>query len=112
MRIGVSAGDSKGRLAAPRSFPNRLTVAAFATATMWMAVAPRCAWGQSAVWLPLGATSGNIYYDAGNVGIGTPNPQYQFDVAGALFPSMGLYRPANGVDWGAGLNLEPHGRLI
>jgi hypothetical protein len=30
------------------------------------------AWGQSAVWLPQGAT-GNIYYNGGNVGIGTTN---------------------------------------
>jgi hypothetical protein len=27
--------------------------------------------GQSAVWLPQGATSGNIYYNGGNVGIVT-----------------------------------------
>lgn len=39
---------------------------------------------QSAVWRPLGVTSGNIYYNGGNVGIGTTNPAYPLDLAGAL----------------------------
>lgn len=34
------------------------------------ALAPSVA-GQSAVWQPQGATTGNIYYNRGNVGIGT-----------------------------------------
>ncbi len=40
-----------------------------------MSAAPRAAWGQSsAVWSPYQATTGNIYYNGGNVGIGTTNP--------------------------------------
>ena len=37
--------------------------------------------GQSAVWLPQGATTGNIYYN-GNVGIGTAPTQGKLQVAG------------------------------
>ena len=46
-------------------------------------VCPLPAWGQSAVWQPLGATTGNIYYNGGNVGIGTTNPQYDLHLSRA-----------------------------
>ena len=35
-----------------------------------------------AQWQPNGATSGNIYYNGGNVGIGTDNPGRALDVNG------------------------------
>ncbi len=47
---------------------------------VWMAAAPSTAWGQSAVWLPQGATTGNIYYNGGGVGIGTTNPGTKLSV--------------------------------
>ena len=37
-----------------------------------------------AQWNPNGATTGNIYYSGGNVGIGTSTPTYKLDVTGNL----------------------------
>ena len=51
-------------------------------AVVWMAASPRPAWGQSAVWQPQGATTGNIYYNGGNVGIGTASPSAKLSVSG------------------------------
>jgi ribosomal protein S15P/S13E len=39
------------------------------------------AWSQSAVWQPPGAVSGSIYYNGGNVGIGTSSPFYPLTVS-------------------------------
>jgi hypothetical protein len=59
-------------------------------------------WGQSAVWLPPGATSGSIYYNGGNVGIGTTAPNERLEVAsrigitdggGALRKALLLHNP-------------------
>jgi hypothetical protein len=36
--------------------------------------------GQSAVWQPTGATSGNIFYNGGNVGVGTGTPTARLHV--------------------------------
>jgi len=52
------------------------------------------AWGQSAVWQPQGATTGNIYYNGGNVGIGTASPQFTLDVNGTIHLTSGLYANA------------------
>lgn len=49
-------------------------------AVIWAALAPSPAWCQSAVWQPQGATTGSIYYNGGNVGIGTTSPSYKLDV--------------------------------
>jgi hypothetical protein len=38
-------------------------------------------WSQSAVWQPQGATTGNIYYNGGNVGIGTAGPAAKLTIA-------------------------------
>jgi hypothetical protein len=38
-------------------------------------------WGQSAVWQPQGATSGSIYYNGGNVGIGTTSASFPLTVS-------------------------------
>jgi hypothetical protein len=53
-------------------------------AAVWIVSSPRLACGQSAVWQPQGATTGNIYYNGGNVGIGTLSPSYKFDVQGSI----------------------------
>jgi hypothetical protein len=42
---------------------------------------------QSAVWSPQGATTGNIYYNGGNVGIGTPSPSAPLSIAS---PTAGI----------------------
>lgn len=44
-------------------------------------VCPHPCWGQSAVWQPQGATTGNIYYNGGNVGIGTASPSSRLEVS-------------------------------
>ena len=36
----------------------------------YIMASPCPVWSQSAVWQPQGATTGNIYYNGGNVGIG------------------------------------------
>jgi hypothetical protein len=37
-----------------------------------------------AQWLPAGATTGNIYYNNGNVGLGTSSPSSKLDVNGSI----------------------------
>lgn len=44
-------------------------------------------WSQSAVWQPQGATTGSIYYNGGNVGIGTSAPYNKLTVAGGSVPA-------------------------
>ena len=66
-------------------------------AVVWMAAAPRAAWGQSAVWLPQGATTGNIYYSGGAVGIGTARPQSTLELSG-LAPAMRIGHAAGYFD--------------
>ncbi len=67
------------------------------TSLGWVTPAAR---GQSAVWLPAGATSGNIYYSGGNVGIGTTNPGASLDVAGTQVIALRI----NGTTGNAGSN--------
>jgi len=43
-----------------------------------------------AQWQPAGATSGNIYYNGGNVGIGVSNPSFKFEVNGSCGIHSGL----------------------
>jgi hypothetical protein len=63
----------------------RATPCVLTIALVGVGYSPRAAMGQSAVWLPNGATSGNIYYNGGNVGIGTgPSPASPLEVNGFL----------------------------
>ena len=91
MRTRVSAGDVSAFVV--QAFPNRLTVAPFAIATIWMTIAPCPVWSQSAVWLPQNATSGNIYYNGGNVGIGTASPQTTLQVRTGVDQNFWVYGP-------------------
>jgi hypothetical protein len=51
-------------------------------ATVLLVPAAQPVWGQSAVWQPAGASTGNIYYNGGNVGIGTTAPGSKLTVDG------------------------------
>lgn len=51
-------------------------------AVAWLISLSTSVWGQSAVWQPPAASTGNIYYNGGNVGIGTAVPVQKLDVNG------------------------------
>src|SRR6266852_6261365 len=57
----------------------------------------------AAQWLPSGQTSGPIYYNGGNVGVGTASPGFLFHVESTL-PSV-LARIRNLSTSGSGLDL-------
>ncbi len=48
-------------------------------AVAWMVLAPRPAWGQWTV-----GPTGQIYYNGGNVGVGTISPTYQLSIEGTI----------------------------
>jgi hypothetical protein len=54
------------------------------------------------VWQPQGATSGSIYYNGGNVGIGTPSPQFPLDVNGQIRMPVNTNLSFGTPDFGSG----------
>jgi hypothetical protein len=55
-------------------------------------------WGQSAVWQPQGATSGSIYYNGGNVGIGTSTPGARLEIQQSSAGDIEQFRLKNPSD--------------
>lgn len=78
------------------------------TTPVLLVVAVHPLWSQSAVWQPQGATTGNIYYNGGNVGIGSNVPASKLDVTGG---NLRLSRPGDNFGYvfqnaGGGISLN------
>jgi hypothetical protein len=69
-----------------------------ATSLVCIFALPLVAWSQSAVWQPQAATTGNIYYNGGNVGIGTSAPDQRLTVVG----NVQVFGNINLNDWSEG----------
>lgn len=76
-------------------------------AVIWTVLAPSAAQGQSAVWLPQGATSGNIYYKGGNVGVGPSGPLSEMMIGGGGgYATLGYSAYFDGSAWhGSGMEM-------
>ncbi len=93
------------RCDAPRLFlSSRSQASLLRLAAICVVVTPL--WGQ---WQPFGATSGNIYYDNGNVGIGTTSPVARLNVnTSATGPGSGIasFGLVTSGSFGGGIGLQ------